>query len=330
MNVRIILSMTAILITGFTLRIANLLSDKSCWGDEFFSMYVANKPMAEVISGAIQDVHPPLYYMALHFFSYNELTMRAFSLLSGVGLIWAIYLLGKEIFNRNVGFVAAGLVAVSPYFLQSSNEIRSYSFLAFLVTLATYFHFRGNKIPYIILAVMAVFTEHFSWFWIGSLILISLIFKTDRKTQLIVFLLCLPSLFLIGYQSYLEGLFNASKLIEYQTIPLMIKKVVGILWHFSCGYRYSMMNFNQLLAHAMTPIFYLHILFTVLIFWLCFKGIKKVLPNSMIVILFFWWVIMPIVFLAVFYPIRLDARYLSFCAPAFYLLVAKGLTKEDE
>ena len=134
--------MGLILLLGLILRLTNLLTGKSLWGDCFFSMQLAKKPMLEVIKGSIQDVHPPLYYMVLHLFSQNEASMRAFSAICGVGVVFGVYLLGKTLFCEKTGIVAALLTAISPYFLQSSNEIRSYSFLAFLTVFATYFYFK--------------------------------------------------------------------------------------------------------------------------------------------------------------------------------------------
>ena len=134
--------MGLILLLGLILRLTNLLTGKSWWGDEAFSMTLAKKPFFEIIQGAIQDVHPPLYYMVLHLFSQNEASMLAFSAICGVGVVFGVYLLGKTIFCKKTGIIAALLTAISPYYLQSSNEIRSYSFFAFLTVLSTYFYFK--------------------------------------------------------------------------------------------------------------------------------------------------------------------------------------------
>ena len=49
-----------IFVAGLALRTLMLLSEKSLWGDEFFSIELAVKPFAQVFMGAIHDVHPPL------------------------------------------------------------------------------------------------------------------------------------------------------------------------------------------------------------------------------------------------------------------------------
>lgn len=317
-----------IFLLGSFLRVWNLFSGKSIWSDEVFSMTLAKKPIGAVIDGAIQDVHPPLYYIILHLFSYNELTMRLVSVLSGIGLIYTVYLLGKELFDEKVALLASFLVAISPYFIQSSNEIRSYSLLAFVVTLSTYFYFKGLKIWFVVMALTSIYTEHFSWFWFIGIFGLSFVSKSNLKACFYAFFLGLPSLWLIGYQTHQEGLFQDYRLLEYMNFAVVVKKIAGVFWHFGCGYRYSMLNFHQFINHWWDiPILTVSIYFALLIFFLMARGINNILSDWLCGFLA-WWLLAPIVILGICYPIRLDARYLSFCAPAFYLALAYGLSSK--
>ncbi len=315
------------LFIGFILRILNLLSMKSLWSDEFFSIDLASKPIAQVIAGSINDVHPPLYYLILHFFSRNEMTMRSLSVLAGLGLILAVYLLGKELFGKKVGELSAILVAISPYFLQSSHEIRSYSLFAFLVTLSTFFYFRGYLWWFIATAILSIYTEHFAWIWWDSLLILSLLEWRRLRAQAVIVILGIPSLIMINYQAFFkERVFDDSRMLDYQSISVIVKKIIGIPWHFTCGYRFSMMNFGELLEHFSGPMIYLHILFTLIASGLVFKGFINIKETSK-KLFFIFWLVLPVILLGVFYPIRLDARYLSFAAPAFFLLLAKGIAE---
>src|SRR3989338_6675850 len=110
------------------------------------------------------------------------------------------------------------LVGICPYFLHLSNEIRSYSTLAFFSTFATYFFFKARNDPsrmiwefaYVLFAVLTIYTEHYGWFWLFG-INTYLIFKLltnwshEKKwiwIQSLVFLIGIPSVLLIIYQVF--------------------------------------------------------------------------------------------------------------------------------
>ena len=315
-----------IIVLGFIIRRVNMMLPKSLWGDCWFSMALAQKPLPELFLGAIQDVHPPLYPILSHFFSYNETSLRLLSLLAGVGTIYAVYLLAKELFSEKVALIASLLVAINPYWLQSSNEIRSYALLGFLVTLSTYFYFTGRRLLYTATAVMSIYTEQTAWFWF-----VAILFFADSEASdanIIVFLLGIPALFLAGTQAlFSEHMFDLYRVQEYMNIPMLVKKVAGVFNHFACGYRYSMMSWEQIMVHSREPLFYLHAFFTGAVCCVAFNGLNKIYSNQR-VIFFLMWFLFPIVVFGVLYPIRLDARYLSFAAPAFFMLVANGLVED--
>jgi len=55
--------------------------------------------------------------------------------------VFAVYLLGKELFGWRAGLIASVLTAVSPYMVWYSQEARNYSLLMLLTTLQMYFAF---------------------------------------------------------------------------------------------------------------------------------------------------------------------------------------------
>ncbi|MEE1897296.1 glycosyltransferase family 39 protein [Flavobacterium rakeshii] len=71
-------------------------------------------------------------------FGYSTLTARLFSAFTGIASIYAIYLLGKELFNKRTGLIAALLLTVNLYHITYSQEARSYILLVLFCTLAFY------------------------------------------------------------------------------------------------------------------------------------------------------------------------------------------------
>lgn len=65
-------------------------------------------------------------------FGTSALAIRLLSILSGVGLVWAIYYLGKRLFSQKIGLVAAALLAISPWDISMSRGGYEAHFALFL------------------------------------------------------------------------------------------------------------------------------------------------------------------------------------------------------
>ncbi len=333
---------------GILLRVLMFTSDKSMWGDEWFSMDLAQKPLQEVFLGAINDVHPPLYFLLLHgalrVLGEAEWVFRLVSFLPSLGLLAVIYFLAKEMLDIKAGRIALFLTAVSPYWLQASNEIRSYSLFAFATCLGTYFLVRAVKEPstqkwgwaYLATAVLSVYIEHYAWFWLmaTTVYVTHLFFKEKLPISVARFhraalFLSAPSLILVVYQAiYREGVFNFERLKEYLPFWVLAKKAAGICWHFTCGYSYSMITVETVQAHLKSSsFFWFSFLTTLLALGAAFFGLTRLFRTRRSEFaLFVTALVFPIAFLSLVYPIRLDARYLSFAAPFYFLLLAAGVS----
>jgi len=80
-----------------------------------------------------QAQHPPLYYFLLRLWAGlvgdSVVSFRAFSVLAGLLVIPLGYWLGQELFgSRRAGWLAAALIAVSPFHVLYSQQARPYSF----------------------------------------------------------------------------------------------------------------------------------------------------------------------------------------------------------
>ena len=128
------------LLIGAVLRLHGLGAE-SIWLDEATSILLGQSDIPTLIRTAAQDIHPPLYYLFLHFWLYlgeSEFMARALSAFLGVISIAVIYQLGAKLYEERTGLVSALLLAVSPLHIWYSQEARMYV-LATLWTMASSF-----------------------------------------------------------------------------------------------------------------------------------------------------------------------------------------------
>ncbi len=118
------------------------IGSKGLWLDEAFSVWLGWQPVPEMLAWLLHvDQHPPLYYALLHFWmglGDDAATVRAFSAFTGTLTIPAIYLLGRRLAGRNVGLLAALLLALAPFHVRFAQETRMYTLLTLNATLAVW------------------------------------------------------------------------------------------------------------------------------------------------------------------------------------------------
>ncbi len=140
-----LLLLIIIVVTGAFFRLYNLGED-NFWFDEVFSVVVAKLPnYAAIVRAAIIDAGPPpLYYVILHewirIFGTSETAVRMLSVICSVITIVMTYILAKTIWNKQTGIIAALLVCLSVFHVQYAQEARMYSLMSFL-TLASFYSF---------------------------------------------------------------------------------------------------------------------------------------------------------------------------------------------
>lgn len=86
-------------------------------------------------------MHPPFYYLMLHFVikctGNDAFLLRLTSIVFSLLAIYLIYRLGSYILNETTGLLAALFLAISPYCVQYNLMVRPYPFLMFLSLLST-------------------------------------------------------------------------------------------------------------------------------------------------------------------------------------------------
>ncbi len=127
--------LVAILLLAFALRMYRLGAD-SLWYDETVSVHLAGKSLPDLVAHTAGDIHPPGYYVLLHAWTRlagsGEFSAAYLSLFFGMLLVPLAYRLALWVFGRRAGVLAALLVAISPYNLWYSQEVRMYTLGAVL------------------------------------------------------------------------------------------------------------------------------------------------------------------------------------------------------
>lgn len=332
----------AILGLGLVLRLISL--NQSLWLDEAINVVAARNFSfwGMITQYAIADFHPPGWFMILwtwgKVFGYSEIAVRMPSVIIGVLTIYVTYLLGKKLISKNVGLVAAGLLAINPLHIYYSQEARMYA----LATLAVAVNIlllikliKGERVNFIFLVfsnLLILMSDYVAYLIYPAELVIILfmgkIASSSRKAGLLA-MTWFGSLFVAGILSiwwlpvFLRQLDIGSvasanlptwKFVvggfDFKTVPLtFVKFIIG---------RISLAN-KVVYAAILLPI-------SVLFVYLLWRGARSVtaIPGKL---LLFWLIVPPILatFISVFIPIYSYFRVL-FIMPAFVLLVSSGVS----
>ena len=115
------------------------LTARSLWFDEAVSMLIARSDLAGAVRAADAEKLPPLYNLVLHLFLVvfrGEAAARVLSVLAGAATVPVVYRIGVRLSGKTAGLVAAGLLALSPFHLWYSQEIRMYALQTLLASIS--------------------------------------------------------------------------------------------------------------------------------------------------------------------------------------------------
>lgn len=157
------------------LALPNLLHS-SAYFDEGYSAYLAKQNIWTMASYTALDVHPPLYYAALHYwqllFGDNVATLRLLSVVFG----WFAIIFGFLIVRRGFGYRAAWfatfLMALTPLFIRYGSAMRMYTMALAIGLGATY-------------VLMIALSSKKRWPWVIYAILVAAGMWTNYFTALV-------------------------------------------------------------------------------------------------------------------------------------------------
>jgi uncharacterized membrane protein len=144
-----LLILAALTLAGLGLRLA---VNRGIWLDEAISIHQASLPLRDMFRTLYNgDRQPPLHdlvlWLTIRALGKGEFAVRLPSLVAGTLLIPALYELGRELYDRRTGLIAAGLAAASPLLIWYSQEVRMYEFAALFGVLALLTQLRAIRNP---------------------------------------------------------------------------------------------------------------------------------------------------------------------------------------
>ncbi len=114
---------------------------RSIWVDEAISIHQAHMSLPSMLENLREtDRHPPLHYLVLwvtvRLFGDGETAVRAPSIIASAALIPAMFVTGRELFDRRTGLVAAGFATIAPLVVWYGQEARMYAIFMLLGVIA--------------------------------------------------------------------------------------------------------------------------------------------------------------------------------------------------
>ncbi len=327
------MTLLAIVFIASILRIINL--NQSLWLDEAINVLATKNYslLGMITEYAKADFHPPGYFIIIwiwtKIFGTGEIAVRIPSLIFGVLTIYVVYLIGKKLYSKTLGFLSAFLLAINPLHIYYSQEARMYSLATLAVSLNVLLFIRlikGEKFNSFFLIVgsfLVLLSDYVSYFIFPAQFIFLLILKkkeifnkwfTSLLFALLLFSLWMP-IFLdqLNVGSVTSERLPAWKLIvggfDFKAVPLtFVKFIIG---------RISYPD-KFIYTAVLLPV-------CLLFLFIILRGIKfiKDLERNLLII----WLGIPIILgtiISFIIPIFSYFRML-FILPAFIFTVALGI-----
>jgi uncharacterized membrane protein len=240
-------AMVAIVLLAVVVRLPSL-EGQSVSFDEAYSIAVGSASWPVLFQATlVSGVHPPLFYIiykpALFLWGTTEFGGRFLGVVASLLTIAAIFRLGKVMFNRHTGLLAATFLATNPIHVWLSQEARMYVLLILLTVGSMFFFWQVLKIGGIrywvgLLVVNALaFNLHYFSLWLPVIQLAVILsnfkqyvpqFRRWVATQFVAGMFLLPWLSATALregQSFGIGFLERPTLLD---LPLT-------LWNFAIG-----------------------------------------------------------------------------------------------
>ena len=187
-----LIGLLLIMALALGLRLMSIGRD-SLWLDEAISYLTANLSATDIFNNIIESPHPPFYYLLLHywqkFFPDNDTVTRFLSAFLNLLLIPIIYRLTRDLLGRySLALLAALFIAISPFQIAYSHELRMYTLLILLVTLTVWTYWKafhdGNWywwLLFFLSALLAMYSHFFSFFVLAAIGIYALINYRNRR-----------------------------------------------------------------------------------------------------------------------------------------------------
>ena len=336
----------SIFLIGAVLRIYRL---------DFQSMWVDEVATAIESSGSIKNIIfdpqfnmkiPPLHNIITHYFlsaEHREFWMRLPSALFGSMTIAFLYLLIKNWFNTKIALISAFLLAISPFHIWYSQEVRAYAMIVFFAVLTMYFFNQVlinqtnllSRIGFILSLTLTFYSHSIAASFLILVFIISIVAPAQNRkkvlkqwfmTYAIFTILIIPAIYLV---------------LSLPVMPTSPEKKINmlyfyiwpyVLWAFGTGYSLGP-NLADLqdqsrmsaLLDAATIIIPVLLIFFILITIGTIGVFKKYHQHSFKILLWFLFPLFFTIVAAMFEIESFNVRYAILSFPAFIVLLAVGI-----
>lgn len=162
--------------------------------------------------------HPPLIYelaaVSEYWWGFSRISLRFLILIFSYLSLWFTYLLGRKLYDKEVGFFSSLLLFTCPLFFAQSGLFHLSIPLTALSVMSLYFYFQDKKISYLIAGSLLVLTKETGIFVIAGIAIYELIKRARENKALLtikkfIFLTfpLIPFMVWLGLNRYYLGWF---------------------------------------------------------------------------------------------------------------------------
>lgn len=328
----------AVLAIALLLRLVSI--NQSVWLDEAINiMAVKNYDVKFLVTDySIGDLHPPLYHIFLkswtQIFGYSEVAVRLLSVIFGVVSVFLIYSLGKLLFDKKIGLVAALLLAVSGLHIYYSQEARMYvlaamlalfSVIGFTKILGKFSHRSFSWFFYIISTILMLYSDYLPYFlWLTQNVYVA-INRTSLGEKWLSFWLAAQAVILLSLLPWLSVFVKqiSTGLQAAQNVPEW-GQVVGA----ASAKALALVPLKFIIGRVSIDDKIIYAILASAVIIICSYPVARSLKDWQKTRLLWFWLIIPVILaytVAFWIPIFSYFRFL-FVLPAFILLVSKGIS----
>jgi mannosyltransferase len=341
-GLRTLYSLIIIILLGSLLRFYKL-GARDFWFDEAFSVRDVRSILllppdanSNLLPFTTDERLPPLFfYLLIPFYviSPSESVLRIVSAVSGIASIPVMYYLGAKLFNNKLGLVGALLLALSPFAIYYSQELRPYSLFLFFSILAFYLTLlaleKGKNRYFLGLTVTLVLGFYTHYFMVFTIFIINIYYllcwKTNRPlllkwffSHLALAILCIPALYQVFYHIS-KGDTNLGE------FPPGLRSLAGTFYLFTMGRVFLSSRENLIFILVQGVLWGGGLILGMRALWKSARKYPNYQPASLflasgIIFCIIWLVSLILI------PLFDEARiqYLIFFLPLYILLITKG------
>jgi mannosyltransferase len=332
--------MIPILLLAFLLRVA-CLDTQSIWYDEAFYAAVSNVDLSSLLD-VILDVrlHPPLYFLVLHLWlglGHGEFVLRALSAFAGILTVAGMYPLGTTIGGKRLGVLSAFALAISPFHIWYSQEVKMCTLITFLVLMSYYFLLRlleedtaKNWFGYGVFTLLAVYTHYFALLTMVAQMTCLTLLRRRHRAMLTKWMVCSTIIGLL-YAPWLAAVFLTGGFYQGSISWIPAARPADLFWTiYNFGFGSTLDN-----THPLSLVAGLLVVLVLIYVSLQLRSRENPLRQRDKLSLVWLWLFLPlllVLLISLDWPlpqkrsIYMD-RYLILLLPAFVVLVWQGIVQ---